>query len=131
MAKIVFCEDEERIRKLIRAMLESTPYEIYMAADGVEGLELIERERPDIIFADISMPGYDGFQLADIVKSRPHLAGIPLIFLSAFAQQAEKDEGRKHGAMEYLTKPFSVTDLLTKIEQYVPSQAQRPPSELH
>jgi CheY-like chemotaxis protein len=123
MVKIVFCEDEERIRKLIRAMLESTPYEIYMAADGIEGLEMIERERPDLIFADISMPGYDGIQLADIVKSRPHLAAIPLIFLSAFAQQAEKEEGRQHGAIEYLTKPFSTTDLLTKIEQYLPSQA--------
>jgi CheY-like chemotaxis protein len=123
MAKIVFCEDEGRIRKLIRAMLESKPYEIYMAADGIEGLELIERERPDLIFADISMPGYDGIQLADIVKSRLHLAKIPFIFLTAFAQQAEKAEGHLHGASDYLTKPFSVADLVEKIEQFLPPEA--------
>src|SRR6266498_1880762 len=110
MAKIVFCEDEERIRKLIRAMLESLPHKIYMAADGNEGLELIEKERPDLIFADISMPGCDGFQLADIIKSRPHLAHIPFIFLTAFAQKSEKEEGRMHGASAYLTKPFNYTD---------------------
>ena len=123
MAKIVFCEDEERIRKLIRAMLESLPHKIYMAADGNEGLELIEKERPDLIFADISMPGCDGFQLADIIKSRPHLAHIPFIFLTAFAQKSEKEEGRMHGASAYLTKPFNYTDLVAKIEQFLPSGA--------
>ena len=54
MAKIVFCEDEERIQKLIRAMLRATSHEVYMASDGIEGLALIERERPDLIFTDVS-----------------------------------------------------------------------------
>jgi two-component system, OmpR family, response regulator len=124
MLKIVFCEDEGRIRKLIHAMLNAHPYKIYTAVDGIEGLEMIERERPDLIFADISMPGYDGFQLADIVKSRPHLAHIPFIFLTAFAQKSEKDEGRMHGACAYLTKPFTTEDLVTKIEQFLPQRAQ-------
>ena len=132
MVKIVFCEDEGRIRKLIHAMLDSQPYEIYTAVDGLEGLEMIERERPDLIFADISMPGYDGFQLADIVKSRPHLAHIPLIFLTAFAQKSEKEEGHMHGASAYLTKPFTSEDLITKIEQFLPSEPQgRPKAEAH
>jgi CheY-like chemotaxis protein len=122
MVKIVFCEDEGRIRKLIHAMLDSRPYTIYTAVDGIEGLEIIERERPDLIFADISMPGYDGFQLADILKSRPHLAHIPLIFLTAFAQKSEEVEGRIHGACAYLTKPFTTEDLVTKIEQFLSLQ---------
>ncbi len=124
MLKIVFCEDEGRICKLIHAMLDSHPYKIYTAADGFEGLEMIEMERPDLIFADISMPGYDGFQLADIVKSRPHLAHIPFIFLTAFAQKSEKEEGHMHGASAYLTKPFTTEDLVTKIEQFLPSEPE-------
>ena len=124
MVKIVFCEDEERIRKLIRAMLSSKPYEIYMANDGAEGLELIERIRPDLIFADISMPGYDGIQLADIVRSRPHLASIPFIFLTAFAQRSQQEEAHLHGSSAYLTKPFTLSDLVTKIEQFSPTPIQ-------
>jgi CheY-like chemotaxis protein len=119
MAKIVFCEDEVRIQKLIRAMLRSTSHEVYMASDGVEGLALIERERPDVIFTDISMPNCDGFQLAEAVKAEPRLAQIPLIFVTAFAQRTEIEEGYRHGAASYLIKPFSPADLRAKIEAFV------------
>src|SRR5207253_3481348 len=99
MAKIIFCEDEEKIQKLIRVMLRSTEHEIHIASDGIEGLELIEREHPDLIFADISMPRCDGFQLAEALKARPHLAPIPLVFVTAFAQRTEVEEGFQHGAV--------------------------------
>jgi CheY-like chemotaxis protein len=122
MAKIVFCEDEEPIQKLIRTMLRSTPHELHMASDGIEGLALIERERPDLIFADISMPGCDGFQLADALKARPHLTHIPLIFMTAFTQRAEMEEGYRHGALSYLTKPFSPADLRAKIEAFIAAE---------
>ena len=122
MAKIVFCEDEVRIQKLIRAMLRSTSHEIYIASDGIEGLSLIESERPDLIFTDVSMPRCDGFQLTDAIKARPHLAQIPVIFVTAFAQRAEMEEGFRHGAISYLTKPFSPSDLRTKIEAFVDSE---------
>lgn len=122
MAKIVFCEDEVRIQKLIRTMLRSTSHEIYIASDGIEGLSLIESERPDLIFTDVSMPGCDGFQLTDAIKARPHLAQIPVIFVTAFAQRAEMEEGFRHGAISYLTKPFSPSDLRTKIEAFVDSE---------
>lgn len=119
MAKIVFCEDEKRIQKLIKAMLAGSPYDIFIASDGIEGLELIERERPDLVFADVSMPDCDGVQLTDAVKSRPHIAQIPIIFLTAFAQQSEKDEAFRHGVSDYLTKPFTVAELLGKIEEFL------------
>ena len=119
MAKIVFCEDEEKIQKLIRAMLRSTSHELHMASDGFEGLALIERELPDLIFSDVSMPGIDGFQLADALNSRPHLKHIPIIFVTAFTQRAEVEEGYRHGATSYLTKPFSPADLRAKIEAFI------------
>jgi CheY-like chemotaxis protein len=125
MAKIVFCEDEVRIQKLIRTMLRSTLHEVYIASDGIEGLALIERERPDLIFTDVSMPNCDGFQLADTVKARPHLAHIPIIFVTAFAQRTEIEEGYQHGATSYLIKPFSPADLRTKIEAFVNAESLR------
>jgi len=118
MAKIVFCEDEVRIQKLIRAMLRSTPHEIFIASDGIEGLAIIERERPDLIFTDVSMPNCDGFQLADAVKARPLLTHIPIIFVTAFAQRAEMEEGYRHGAIDYLIKPFSPADLRARIDVF-------------
>jgi CheY-like chemotaxis protein len=116
MAKIVFCEDEVFLQKLIHLVLRSTDHKVYIASDGIEGLALIERERPDLILTDISMPGWDGFQLADAIRARPHLASIPIIFVTAFAQRVDVEEGALHGARGYLLKPFSAADLLTTIE---------------
>lgn len=117
MAKIVFCEDEKFLQKLIRLILRSTKHEIYMASDGLEGFALIERERPDLILTDISMPRWDGFQLADAIKARPDLASIPIIFVTAFAQRADVEEGTLHGASGYLFKPFSAEELRTTVEK--------------
>ncbi len=118
MAKIVLCEDEILIQKLVRIMLRSTKHELHIASDGIEGLDLIERVSPDLIFTDISMPGMDGYQLADVVRGRAHLAHIPIVFLSAFVQRAEVDEGYRHGAASYLTKPFHAADLYEKIDLF-------------
>lgn len=116
MAKIVFCEDDEFLQKLIDFIMRSTKHEVYIAPDGLKGLALIEREHPDLILTDISMPRWDGFQLADAVKARPHLASIPIIFVTAFAQRLDMEEGLLHGATGYLFKPFSAEDLRATIE---------------
>ena len=118
MAKIVFCEDEINIQKLVRVMLRSSNHELYIASDGVEGLKMIERVHPDLIFTDISMPGRDGYQLADELKARPKLSHIPIVFISAFAQRSMMNESYRHGAASYLTKPFSAVDLFDKIKQF-------------
>ncbi len=115
MAKIVFCEDEKLLQKLVRLILRSTEHEVYIASDGLEGLALIEQEHPDLILTDISMPGCDGFQLAAAVKAHTHLASIPIIFVTAFAQQYDLEEGARHGAIGYLVKPFNAEDLRAMI----------------
>ena len=115
MAKIVFCEDEKLLQKLFRALMRSTEHEIHIASDGIEGLAIIERERPDLILTDISMPHCDGFQLADAVKARPSLATIPIIFVTGFAQKYDMEEAVRHGARGYLLKPFKPADLQAAI----------------
>ena len=123
MAKLVFCEDEEKIQKLISFILRSSPYEIYLASDGLEGLAIIERERPNLIFADVSMPHCDGFKMADRLKAKPELARIPLVFMTAFAQASDIEEGYRHGAIGYLVKPFGPIDLREQIEVFLGSAA--------
>ncbi len=117
MAKIVFCEDDEFLQKLVRLILRSTTHEVFIASDGLEGFALIEREHPDLILTDISMPGWDGFQLADALKAQPHLATIPLVFVTAFAQRVDEEEAARHGAAGYLLKPFSAAQLRATITQ--------------
>src|SRR5215469_13933022 len=115
MAKIVFCEDEQLLQKLFRALLRSTEHEIYIASDGIEGLALIKSVRPDLILTDISMPRCDGFQLADAVKANPSLAAIPIVFITGFAQKYDIEEAARHGARGYLLKPFTPEDLRATI----------------
>ncbi len=126
MAKIVFCEDEIMIQKLLRVILRSANHELYIASDGAEGLELIERVRPDLIFTDIAMPVCSGYELADAVKAQPHLAHIPIIFVSARAQSSELKEGYRHGAVSYIVKPFGAADLHEKIALFCNQKLPHP-----
>ena len=126
MAKIVFCEDEIMIQKLLRVMLRSANHELYIASDGAEGLELIERVRPDLIFTDIAMPVCNGYDLVDAIKAQPHLAHIPVIFVSARAQSSELKEGYRHGAVSYIVKPFNSADLHEKIALFCNQKLPHP-----
>ncbi len=119
MAKLVFCEDDPTIQKLVRVALRATPHQLYIATDGAEGLALIERERPDMIFTDVAMPIMDGFQLLDMLKARPALARIPVIFMTASVQRHQMEEGYRQSVADYLTKPFTVAELRAKIDEYV------------
>jgi two-component system response regulator MtrA len=115
MARIVVCEDDPVIMKLLQVALRDPGYELLPAPDGVVGLELIERERPDAILTDVSMPGMNGLELADAVRARPELAQIPILFLSASAQRTQLEEGLRHGATAYVTKPFRAAELRSAI----------------
>ena len=118
MARIVVCEDDPVILKLLQLGLRDSGHELLVAADGVAGFELIERERPDAILTDVSMPRMSGLELADAVRARPDLAAIPIVFLSASVQRVQVEEGYRHGATIYVTKPVRAAELrnaLTKV----------------
>ncbi len=115
MAVLIFCEDDPTIQKLIRVALRASSHVVHIAPDGNEGLRLIERERPHVVFTDVSMPGLDGLQLCDILKSRPDLAHIPIILLTASIQRVQVEEAYRHGVVDCFTKPFSPADLRAKV----------------
>lgn len=116
MVKIIFCEDDPVVQKVIRIALRSTPHEIHIVGNGAEGLILIERELPDAVFTDVSMPVLDGLQLIDELRLRPHLAHIPVVIVTASVQRYQVEDAYRRGIAGYLSKPFSVHDLRNKVE---------------
>jgi len=117
MARIVVCEDDPAILKLLQLALREIGHELLVASDGVAGFALIERERPDAILTDVTMPRMNGLELADAVRARPDLASIPIVFLSASAQRVQVEAGYRHGATAYVTKPFRAAELRGALAQ--------------
>jgi len=121
MGKIVFCEDDPMIQKLIQAAMRGSGHDLHIASDGEEGLALIRRIRPDLIFSDVSMPKLDGFQLGDALKGSPDTAGIPLVFVTASVQRAQIAEAEQHGAAAVLPKPFTMAELRARVAEFLPA----------
>jgi len=119
VARIVFCEDEEQIRKLIEVAMRWTVHEIELHVNGRDGLEAIEREAPELIVTDLAMPEMGGFALADAVHARPALEHIPIMFVTASVQRGDVARFSDHGAAGYLAKPFSPRALREKIDELV------------
>jgi CheY-like chemotaxis protein len=116
MARIVFCEDQEQIRKVIELSMRATSHTIEITTNGREGLAAIERLVPDLIVTDLAMPEMTGFALADAIRARPSFRHIPIMFITASVQRGEVAEFASHGAAGYLAKPFSPRDLRAKID---------------
>ncbi len=119
MGTVAFVEDDPTIRKLVGAALRTTGHQVHFATNGREGLALVERVRPDVVFTDVAMPEMDGLQLADALRARPELAGIPVVFVTASLQREQIERYRAHGAVAYLAKPFSTAELRECVTRFV------------
>jgi DNA-binding response OmpR family regulator len=117
--KILAVDDEPNILMSIEFILEMEGYEVHLARDGEEALEVAERARPDLILLDINMPRKDGYEVCRILREREEMAGTKVIMLTAKGQTLEKKKGLEVGADEYVTKPFSAEDLLKKIRTMI------------
>jgi CheY-like chemotaxis protein len=112
--RIVFCDDEAIIRKLIELSLRGTPYEFQMAAGGNQALSLVREWHPDVLITDVAMPGMDGLQLAAAVRADPALEGLRIIFMTAsIHRDAIEDRLPWKGAKSHLRKPFGPAALRT------------------
>jgi CheY-like chemotaxis protein len=111
--RIVFCEDEPMIRKLVELALRGMGHELRLVGDGVAALELVRRWRPDVLVTDVAMPGMDGVQLAAAVRADPGLSDLPIVFTTA-STLPDHAEGAiaVDGRTSYLGKPFGPGALL-------------------
>ena len=116
--RILVVEDVEFNRDLIVQLLEDE-YEILTATDGAEGLEVAERERPDLILMDLSLPVMDGWEAVRRVKASEALRGIPVIALSAHAMKGDEDRARQSGCDDYLSKPLDEDLLFEKLAKFL------------
>lgn len=114
--KILVVDDEVHIRMLLEQTLEELEddygVEILTAGDGLEGMEIISREHPKVVFLDIMMPKMNGYEVCRRVKENPDLHDIKIVLLTAKGQEADKKHGLDAGAHMYLTKPFDPDKVL-------------------
>lgn len=116
MKRILLIEDNPEVRENTAEILTLANYEVVAAENGKVGVELAQREHPDLIICDIMMPELDGYGVLHILGKKPETARIPFIFLTAKAEKSDLRKGMLLGADDYLTKPFEDTDLLNAIE---------------
>jgi len=114
-ARILIVDDERRNRQLLEVMLQPEGYRLASAASGEEALELVARQRPNLILLDVMMPGMDGYQIAAIIKGNPATSGIPVILLSSLDDSNSRAHGLRAGAEEFLTKPVNRAALCARV----------------
>lgn len=114
--RILIVDDEKQITRALRASLQSHGFEVSSAADGVQALEMFEEFRPDLLITDLAMPEMDGVELTRAVRK---VSEIPIIVLSVRDQDAHKVLALDSGADDYITKPFSVVELLARVRAHL------------
>lgn len=116
MKKILIIEDETPVRENLIELLSAEGYQPIEARDGEEGVSLAWEMLPDLILCDISMPKMDGYGVLSRVSRDPATATIPFIFLTARVEREDLRRGMSMGADDYITKPFTIDDVLHSIE---------------
>jgi len=118
MKKVLVVEDVDFNRELIVQLLEDK-YEVIEAVNGQEGIELAERERPELILMDLSLPVMDGWEATRRLKANADLRAIPVIALTAHAMKGDKEKALAAGCDDYLVKPLDEDELMARIAKYL------------
>jgi DNA-binding response OmpR family regulator len=116
MAKILIAEDERDIRDLVAFTLRFAGYEVVVATNGEEAVQMAPQVNPDLILMDVRMPKMTGYEACKVMKANPDLKDIPVVFLTARGQENEIQQGLEAGAEEYLLKPFAPDQLTNRVK---------------
>ena len=117
MKKILIADDEHKIIMTLEYTFRKAGYEVFIARDGSEVLELLKEETPDIILLDIMMPMVDGFATLEQIRKDANLQHTKVMFLSAKNKESDIEKGLALGADAYMTKPFSIKKVVEKVEK--------------
>lgn len=113
--RVLVVDDSEVIRELISVNLELEGFEVLTAEDGQDALDRIEKIQPDLVTLDVVMPRLDGFETAARLRANPATREIPVVMVSACAQEGDLQRGRELGVNAYITKPFQPEELVQVI----------------
>jgi signal transduction histidine kinase len=119
MSTILIVDDEPSAQEVLFAMLESEEYDLQLAKDGFQALQMLTKLQPDLILLDVMMPGLDGFEVCRRIRATPQLAEVPILILTALGDRASLLQGIEAGADDFLTKPVDRRELLARIRTIV------------
>ncbi len=117
--KILVVDDEPPIVRLMEFILARQGHEMLVAVNGQEALDKVRAHQPDLVLLDIMMPRIDGYEVARTLRADPVTADLPIIMLSAKAQEEDIQKGMDVGVNEYITKPFSPDQLVSVVKDYL------------
>ncbi len=121
--RILVVDDEQQITRVLRASLASSGYEVLLARDGAEAFDLFRESTPDLVITDLFMPRMDGIELTRAIRQ---LGDTPIIILSVREQETMKVAALDEGADDYVTKPFSMQELLARVRAQLRKSARQP-----
>lgn len=116
---ILIVDDNPENRKVLLSFLINKGYEVGSSRDGYKAIEFVKNEKPDLILLDIMMPGMDGFEVCEKLKSNPETKHIPVIFLTSKTCTEDIVRGFKSGAVDYVSKPFNSEELIARVEAHI------------
>jgi two-component system cell cycle response regulator DivK len=111
VSNILIAEDNAVNRELLRELLEIRGHTVAEACDGVEALRMIEQNQPDLLLVDIGMPHLDGFGLISKIRENPHLSALPVVAVTAYAMQGDREKILSYKFDGYLSKPVNASNL--------------------
>ncbi len=116
MVKVLIVDDSQTLRQMVSELLTKQAIKVIEAASGLEALEKIQEDAPDLVIVDLVMPQMNGYELCRFLKNNPTTQQIPVLICSTKSQDFDRYWGMKQGADAYLTKPFQPAELLRTIE---------------
>jgi DNA-binding response OmpR family regulator len=114
-SKVLIVDDEPAILMSLEFLMKKEGFQVFVARDGLEALDIITREVPDLVLLDIMMPNVDGYEVCHYIKRSNDFSHIKVVFLSAKSKEADLQKGYETGADLYVPKPFSTRDLMKKV----------------
>ena len=114
--KILVVDDEVHILELISYNLKSSGYNVLTASNGIDAIKILAEEKPNLILLDLMIPGKDGYDVCKEIRGNKEIRNIPIIMLTAKSEEFDKVLGLELGADDYITKPFSVRELLARVK---------------
>ncbi len=118
--KVLLAEDEKNVILGVRTCLDAVGYDVEVVEDGEEALNSVKRAHPDLILLDLLMPKVDGFEVLKVLKGNEKTSKIPIVVLTAKAEETDRQRAMELGADNYMTKPFKPQELWDVIKGYLP-----------
>lgn len=119
---VLYIEDNEYNRKIVRQLLAHTSYHLIEAVDGETGIAIAQQQLPQLILMDVQLPKMSGLEATRILKATPATSTIPIVVITSFALSGDREKAAAAGADSYLAKPYSPRELLALVRRFLPEE---------